>query len=123
MADEEIDLPQTQSQSHNTEDQVFSQNADDGSDVWGRLVAKQKAFRNYDLTKESFTIGRATNCDYCLQAPDIKQKNLVQISKRHFQITRDVKEIDSPVFIEVSWLLVVEEYEKNCWCYWQWESS
>lgn len=100
MADE--DLPQTQSQSHNTDEQVFSQNADDGSDVWGRLVAQQKSLRNFDLTKDSFTIGRATNCDYCLQAPDIKQKNLVQISKRHFQITRDVREIDSPVYIEVS---------------------
>lgn len=47
MADDE--LPQTQSQSHNTEDQVFSQEADDGKDVWGRLVAKNKSFNNVGM--------------------------------------------------------------------------
>lgn len=48
-SDEENDLPQTQSQSHNTDEQVFSQNADDGNDVWGRLVAKHKSFINVGM--------------------------------------------------------------------------
>lgn len=56
-----------------------------------------------ELTSESFTVGRATNCEYTLQAPDIKQKYLVQMSKRHFQITRDLSETDAPVYIEVKW--------------------
>lgn len=47
--DEDLDLPQTQSQSHNTEDQVFSQDADEGKDVWGRLIAKHKSFRNFGM--------------------------------------------------------------------------
>lgn len=42
-SDEENDLPQTQSQSHNTEEQ-FSQNAEEGNDAWGRLMAKNKSF-------------------------------------------------------------------------------
>lgn len=46
-SEDDVDLPQTQSQSHNTEDQIFSQNADEGRDVWGRLVAKHKLFQNY----------------------------------------------------------------------------
>lgn len=45
-SEDDVDLPQTQSQSNNTEDQMFSQNADDGRDVWGRLVAKYKSFQN-----------------------------------------------------------------------------
>lgn len=45
-SEDDVDLPQTQSQSNNTDDQMFSQNADDGRDVWGRLVAKHKSFQN-----------------------------------------------------------------------------
>lgn len=55
-----------------------------------------------ELSHETFTVGRATSSDYSLQAQEIKQKLLVQMSKRHFQITRNLKEIDSPVYIEVS---------------------
>lgn len=55
-----------------------------------------------DLTMDEFTAGRATSCDYSLQEAEIKQKLLVQMSKRHFKITRDLKEIDSPVYIEVN---------------------
>lgn len=44
-SDEDVELPPTQSQSHNTEEQIFSQNVDDGRDVWGRLVAKHKSFQ------------------------------------------------------------------------------
>ncbi|XP_055295026.1 ovarian-specific serine/threonine-protein kinase Lok [Sitodiplosis mosellana] len=98
--EDDLDLPQTQSQSHNTQDQVFSQDADEGKDVWGRLIAKHKSFNNFDLTSDTFTAGRATSCDYSLSAEQIKQKLLVQMSKRHFQITRNLTEVDSPVYIE-----------------------
>lgn len=54
-----------------------------------------------DLTSDKFSVGRATSCDYNLVAADIKQKHLVQMSKKHFQITRDLTEMDSPVYIEV----------------------
>lgn len=54
-----------------------------------------------ELTKDTFIVGRATSCDYSLQAPKIKQKLLVQMSKRHFQITRDLSDVESPVYIEV----------------------
>lgn len=54
-----------------------------------------------DLTSEQFSVGRATSCDYNLVAADIKQKHLVQMSKKHFQITRDLTEMDNPVYIEV----------------------
>lgn len=47
--EDDMDLPQTQSQSHNTQDQVFSQDADDGKDVWGRLIAKHKSFSNFGM--------------------------------------------------------------------------
>lgn len=42
---EDSDLPQTQSQSHPL-DEIFSQDVDDGKDVWGRLIAKHKSFQN-----------------------------------------------------------------------------
>lgn len=71
-----------------------------------------------DLTKDSFTVGRATNCDYSLQAPQIKQKLLVQMSKRHFQITKNLSDMDSPVYIEVimemNWLHFNEQSIWNC---------
>lgn len=129
---EDSDLPQTQSQSHPL-DEIFSQDADDGKDVWGRLIAKHKSFQNVgayglsnmhishefrlnifcpipDLTSEKFTAGRATSCDYSLQAPQIKQKLLVQMSKRHFQITRDLTQDDSPVYIQV-----MKKFNINCY--------
>ncbi|XP_031624193.1 ovarian-specific serine/threonine-protein kinase Lok-like [Contarinia nasturtii] len=93
------DLPQTQSQPL-PDDEVFSQDADDGKDVWGRLVAKHKSFHNVDLTNDTFVAGRASNCNYSLQAPEIKQKLLIQMSKQHFKISRDLAEMDSPVYIE-----------------------
>lgn len=49
MASDEENLPQTQSQSHYTDEQFFSQNADEGNDVWGRLVAKHKSFTNVGM--------------------------------------------------------------------------
>lgn len=47
--EDDVDLPQTQSQTQNIEDEVFSQQADDGKDVWGRLVAKHKSFQNFGM--------------------------------------------------------------------------
>lgn len=54
-----------------------------------------------DLTNETFSIGRANECDYILSAPNIKQKLLLQISKRHFVITRDLSDMTSPTYIQV----------------------
>lgn len=51
--EEDMDLPQTQSQSH-TQDQVFSQDADEGRDVWGRLIAKHKSFTSFGMYPLSF---------------------------------------------------------------------
>lgn len=53
---------------------------------------------------DEFTAGRATSCDYSFQEAEIKQKLLIQMSKRHFKITRKLSEIDSPVYIEVNQL-------------------
>lgn len=50
-SEDDVDLPQTQSQSHNTEEPLFSQNADEGCDHWGRLVAKHKSFHNVGMFK------------------------------------------------------------------------
>lgn len=47
--EDDFDLPQTQSQSCNTQEQNFSQNADEGCDHWGRLVAKHKSFHNVGM--------------------------------------------------------------------------
>lgn len=43
-SEDEIELTQTQSQSHNTQDNYFSQNGEDDNDVWGRLVSKHDSF-------------------------------------------------------------------------------
>lgn len=44
---DDAELPETRSQSQDTEDQIVSPNAYDGPDVWGQLKAKHKSFRNY----------------------------------------------------------------------------
>lgn len=54
-----------------------------------------------DLTNESFTIGRSTRCDYTLRGPEIKSGRLSRMSKRHFQITRDLSRNNSPAYIGV----------------------
>lgn len=55
-----------------------------------------------DLSKNSFSIGRATTSEYCLKAPEIKQKLLLQMSKQHCHITRDLSDDSNPTYIEVS---------------------
>lgn len=54
-----------------------------------------------DLTTESYTVGRSVNCDYDLDKCGMKKKHVVQISKNHFKITRDLSAVDNPVYIEV----------------------
>lgn len=43
-SEDDIELTQTQSQSHNTQDNYASQNGEDDNDVWGRLKAKHDSF-------------------------------------------------------------------------------
>lgn len=45
MADDDMNLPQTQSQP-SSEDQIFSQTVDSSPEVWGLLTAKSSSFRN-----------------------------------------------------------------------------
>lgn len=42
----EDDLPQTQSQTYAVDEHQFSQNEDDGKDIWGRLVGKNHSFHD-----------------------------------------------------------------------------
>lgn len=44
--DDDLNLPQTQSQPSSSEDQIFSQTVDSSPEVWGLLTAKTSAFRN-----------------------------------------------------------------------------
>lgn len=48
-SEDEIELTQTQSQSHNTQDNYFSQNGEDDKDVWGRLKAKHDSFSSVGM--------------------------------------------------------------------------
>lgn len=48
-SEDDIELPQTQSQSLNTEDQDFSQNADEGREIWGQLKAKHKSLHDFGM--------------------------------------------------------------------------
>lgn len=48
-SEDEIELTQTQSQSHNTQDNFSSQNGEDDNDVWGRLTSKHESFENIGM--------------------------------------------------------------------------
>lgn len=54
-----------------------------------------------DLTTATYTVGRSASCDYDLDKCGMKPKHVVQISKKHFKITRDLSAVDNPVYIEV----------------------
>lgn len=59
---------------------------------------------NTDLINEVFTVGRSNKCDYDLDnggKGGLKEKHMVQTSKNHFKITRDLSSEDNPVYIEV----------------------
>lgn len=51
-----------------------------------------------DLVTGSCTIGRGPECDYQIE----KLNNLVQLSRTHFRITKNMMDINSPVYIQVS---------------------
>lgn len=55
-----------------------------------------------DLVTEIFTVGRTENCDYDLDKSGLKRKLVLQMSKTHFKITRDLSATDNPVYIEVT---------------------
>lgn len=129
-SENDYELPQTQSQSNNL-DETFSQLDENCPEAWGRLTNKNRALRTVgalnenallaqniqtlcdaqpflistffiqDLRNDSYTVGRSASCDYDLDKCGIKEKLLVQISKNHFKITRDLSAIDNPVYIEV----------------------
>lgn len=71
-------------------------------DILSNSSEKLIIFNFYsDLTNENFSIGRANSCDYCLSAPEVKQKLLLQMSKRHFTITRDLSDLSNPTYLQV----------------------
>lgn len=54
-----------------------------------------------DLLNQTFSAGRANSCDYCFSAPKVPQKLLLQLSKVHFTITRDLSDSCNPAYLEV----------------------
>lgn len=55
-----------------------------------------------DLTNETFTAGRTNTSDYCFSAPEVPAKMLLQLSKEHFKITKDLSDLSNPAYIEVN---------------------
>lgn len=63
-----------------------------------------------DLTTDTYTVGRSAKCNYDLDnggEGGMKPKHLVQISKNHFKLTRDLSALDNPVYIEVQYLYTI----------------
>lgn len=50
-SEDDIELTQTQSQSHNTQDNYYSQNGEDDNDVWGCLKSKNESFLSVGMEK------------------------------------------------------------------------
>lgn len=120
-SDDELDPTQTQSQT-NGEPNLYLNDETELRDIWGQLIAKNKPMLNYgenqaiecqkiiyqlliyfaDLVNDTFSAGRANNCDYCFSAPNVPSKLLLQTSKVHFTITKDLKDASNPIYLEVS---------------------
>lgn len=52
-----------------------------------------------DLCNETFTAGRQDNCNLRFMNDVMPEKMLCRISKIHFKIERDIKNLSSPVYI------------------------
>lgn len=60
-SEDDIELTQTQSQSHNTQDNYFTQNGEEDKDIWGRLMAKHHSFRSVGTFRYSKQFFRKIN--------------------------------------------------------------
>lgn len=100
-ADRIVDTqPQTQSQSTNAWTNMDSQPIE--AVVWGRLYPKSVKVKSLDLCRESFAAGRDEVNELCLTKRELPEKILCRISKVHFRISKDLDDVQNPVYIQVS---------------------
>lgn len=60
-----------------------------------------------DLTQSAFIAGRASDSDFRFMEGEIPTRKLNRLSKKHFQIVKDLSDINSPVFIEVNCVNII----------------
>lgn len=78
------------------------QNPSESDDfVWGELKGLKSNLKNLPLVTGSYIIGRnSILCDYELKGLGDLDRS---ISNTHFRLTKDMTNIHSPVYIEVSY--------------------
>ncbi|XP_023213618.1 serine/threonine-protein kinase Chk2-like, partial [Centruroides sculpturatus] len=58
--------------------------------VWGRLFPCNSKFISLVLTKDKYTFGRDSECDYCFNSPQLKShSSFTSLSKFHFSLIRE----------------------------------
>lgn len=86
-----------------TQDVVDGDISEEEVKVWGRLYPFGRHFRKVDLEEGQleYKFGRDSECDVPYTSGDIaKNVRFLQISKRHFRIYKEEKDIHSLSFIE-----------------------
>lgn len=67
--------------------------------IWGRLYGKNLKIKSLDLSTDEFKAGRNETNDLCINKDHLPEKILGRISKVHFQIQKDMEDLQSPTFI------------------------
>ncbi|XP_023214969.1 serine/threonine-protein kinase Chk2-like isoform X2 [Centruroides sculpturatus] len=58
--------------------------------VWGKLFPCNSKFMSLVLTKDKYTFGRDSECDYCFNSPQLKShSSFTSLSKFHFSLIRE----------------------------------
>lgn len=74
-----------------------------------RTMFRKVPTRITDLMHDSYSAGRGSTNDFCFSSDTLSDCQFAQLSKIHFKITKDIGDLTSPTYIEVSithWILI-----------------